>query len=1130
MTPKIFDDNIVEVIATSRGHMAGAPLRAPRTRSSKGAQESAAGDSGASKGAEAEPADDGEESDEEGESTYLVDHSFRTCSDQTGGITNAALLKFIMVVVHEDTGYIKLIPLTSKTAGVLVKAYQTAYDFFRRQGFSVLKERLDNECSIAFKEFLRTRDPPVKLELVQAHKHRANPAERAIRTAKEHLISALAGVDPGCPKEAYKHFLPQIEIQVNILRPSKHDAGCSAYFAMHGRNYDFIQKPMAPLGTRCEVYSYPSSKERTATLAEHSEPAWYVGPAPDSSRSFTVFTDTTYAIRVSDAVAFFPTAAITPRFTAVDILAAVAADVKAVSESFALTQATTAGPRARTEQETPSMLIGANGVPAQSEQESPPSTTSGGTTESREQATPRGTANSDASAAPEQATPRSSVSSGPPSTVAEESTPHRPVSTAVISAPAQTEQAPPSSSATSGPPGEHAEESTLQHPGGSTTSALRPAVATVSKLAELMQLYDLYPNAPLQQQHMEALREAATAATGALQQAASKIEAEDSDVTAAIDLRAATKSAIDSFAQIGSALLTRTATGRALAATATASPLQTDYTVGSRSFVDNAPKTYRQAVQGPDAAAWIQANTDNFVKEFETGSMRIVDECRGPPAFYKLALKVKEDLDKKKIYVIKGTYGNNVDHTPGYTHNYAAGMDLFKFLCYVLVNEGTQAVTADISHFYLNSKLPEPAWMRIKFDQLTEEIIARYNLERYRSQGHINVEVINCIYGHPLSGRIAFVDLVAHLHAAGYSHCPTYPALFRSLTGQLLFCVATDDFFIVPKRGFQHEVDKLLQVLRQHYDIKTDDKGANYLGFNIAHSKKRGEVKLSMPGANQQIQERFAEHLQGVAAKSTPAAPVDIVYGQSVQYEPVDTSPPLDAARKQLLMEIVGCKMYVARAVQYDVLTATCKLASEQAHATDATWKKALHLLSYDKDHLEPHLTFKAESMMLHGYCDASYLSEAGSRSRGGDFSYIGHPYPAPPNAAIEPHSQVLKCVLTSAAQAEHAELFEFAQDIVAQRQLLEWAGYIQDFPTPIYEDNQATYAIVHKAIKQRKSKSWAMRDHATQEMQAQRVIDVTKIPGADQLADYFTKNNPPALHAARTPLFVTYPAKPSIH
>ena len=218
-------------------------------------------------------------------------------------------------------------------------------------------------------------------------------------------------------------------------------------------------------------------------------------------------------------------------------------------------------------------------------------------------------------------------------------------------------------------------------------------------------------------------------------------------------MRAATKSTIESFAQLGVALLARTANGRALAATATASPLQTEYTVGSQNVADNTPTTYRQAFRGPDAAAWIQANTENYIKEFETGSLRVVDECRGPPAFYKLAMKVKEDLDGRKIRVIKGTYGNNVDHTPGYTHNYAAGMDLFKFLCYVLVNEGTQAVTADISHFYLNSKLPEPAWMRIKFEQLTEEIIGRYNLERYRSQGFVNVEVVNCIYGHPLVAR-----------------------------------------------------------------------------------------------------------------------------------------------------------------------------------------------------------------------------------------------------------------------------------------------------------------------------------------------------------------------------------------
>ena len=98
VTPKIFDDNIVEVVATTRGHMAGAPLRVPRTRSSKGApKEAAAADSGASKGEEQTDQGDGGESDDDGlETTYLVDHSFRTSSDQTGNIQNAALLKSIM--------------------------------------------------------------------------------------------------------------------------------------------------------------------------------------------------------------------------------------------------------------------------------------------------------------------------------------------------------------------------------------------------------------------------------------------------------------------------------------------------------------------------------------------------------------------------------------------------------------------------------------------------------------------------------------------------------------------------------------------------------------------------------------------------------------------------------------------------------------------------------------------------------------------------------------------------------------------------------------------------------------------------------------------------------------------------
>ena len=53
------------------------------------------------------------------------------------------------------------------------------------------------------------------------------------------------------------------------------------------------------------------------------------------------------------------------------------------------------------------------------------------------------------------------------------------------------------------------------------------------------------------------------------------------------------------------------------------------------------------------------------------------------------------------------------------------------------------------------------------------------------------------------------------------------------------------------------------------------------------------------------------------------------------------------------------------------------------------------------------------------------------------------------------------------------------------------------------------------------------MRAHYTQELQELGVIDVIKIDGKDQLADYFTKNNPPTLHKERTPHFVQYTAKP---
>ena len=105
---------------------------------------------------------------------------------------------------------------------------------------------LDNECSEDFKEAIR--DNQMTYELVPPDDHRRNTAERAIQTAKSHIISVLCGCDPNFPRHLWDLLLPQMEIQLNLLRQSRTAPNVSAY-AHHYGAYDFNAHPLAPLGT-----------------------------------------------------------------------------------------------------------------------------------------------------------------------------------------------------------------------------------------------------------------------------------------------------------------------------------------------------------------------------------------------------------------------------------------------------------------------------------------------------------------------------------------------------------------------------------------------------------------------------------------------------------------------------------------------------------------------------------------------------------------------------------------------------------------------------------------------------------------------------------------------------------------
>ena len=86
--------------------------------------------------------------------------------------------------------------------------------------------------------------------------------------------------------------------------------------------------------------------------------------------------------------------------------------------------------------------------------------------------------------------------------------------------------------------------------------------------------------------------------------------------------------------------------------------------------------------------------------------------------------------------------------------------------------------------------------------------------------------------------------------------------------------------------------------------------------------------------------------------------------------------------------------------------------------------------LDYTASQEEAAITYHASDMLLACHSDASYLSEPGGRNRSGGNFYLSSNAAIPANnGAILNIAQIIKAVMTSAAEAEIGEMYINARE-----------------------------------------------------------------------------------------------------
>ena len=469
----------------------------------------------------------------------------------------------------------------------------------------------------------------------------------------------------------------------------------------------------------------------------------------------------------------------------------------------------------------------------------------------------------------------------------------------------------------------------------------------------------------------------------------------------------------------------------------------------------------------------------------------------------------------------RATFGGNLIHYPDDVGTPTADLLLIKiFLNSVISTDGARFAMADLSNFYLCTPMPRPEFGRVKLSDIPEEIIVEYKLREIATPDEwVYFRADKTHYGLPQAGSLSHDLLEKRLNQEGYFKSLVVPGLWKHKTRNIQFVLVVDDFGI--KYVKRDDLDHLVAVLRRYYDVSVDIDGKEFVKIELDWDYKKREVHLSMEPYLQKALRQF-DNVVPTKRQDSPYPHVEPKYGAKVQFAEYDTSPVVGKEGQTHIQKVNGKFLWYGRAVDPTTLVPLSALASQQSKPTQHTLDKAQHFLDYMATQEPAVLTYRKSDMILAVHSDAGYLNEDNARSRAGGHHFLSEDVPLPPNnGAIHNVAEIIKAVMSSAAEAETGALYINARKAVEIRNILDELGHKQP-PTPIQTDNSTAEGIVNNRVQPKRTKAMDMRFHWLRDRANQKQFRFYWRPGTTNRGDYFTKHHPAAHHRNMRPELLT--------
>ena len=971
---------------------------------------------------------------------------------------------YVLITVFKN--YIRYTPFQSRSAEDYNTAFSSVLTFFKLHGQKLHIIRMDNEAaqqSSLLKAAFVSAD--VTVEYVAPGDHRTLLAERAIRTAKNHVISILAGADKLYPQSLWDESLEYAELTLNALRPFHNDINISAFQGIFGHTYNVSRHPLCVFGTKALAFNPPNER---GSWSHHGTPVFYLGPVMDGYRTHRCYDITTRKKSNSNNCAFYHDKLLLPGSSLGDRLHASISDLNETIRQINV-QHLIREDKQDLFRTTSSSLM--DNIKALSEIFIMP---------------PR---NLSAEAIAPIVDPQASQVQRVvvPPQVDE-------VQRVALNAPqlaqhhhhhdhlAAIPQVPPGFEP-------------LQQANQYEPVAQRTRSRTHNSLTNFIDEDDFPVRSVIECERV------ISNDTGDECCVVKRVDVPHNQDINDLPISAGPPKDRLNLDDFGNPLTYNTAMAdpdrhdRFLAAG------ETEWT----KFLDK----YKclEGVLFQDIPTDRRADITYLSHQVKEKFQMVTEE-------YQARVRICAGGDKT--------------HYDGDRSSHVAAMPAIKILLNSVVSTpGAKFATIDIVDFYLMHPLDRPEYVKIAANKIPQNILNRYHLHQFVDpKDFIYFKCNRTLWGLPQAGLISNKSLVKVLTNAGYVECPHTLGLMTHNTRSTAFSLVVDDFGI--KYLHQDDLDHLESTIRNAgYDLRINVKGDKYLGYKITHDTHKKEIILDMETYVKKGLNRFCPHGTPPHANSAVLCSALKFDKQGPIVEEHHDEDDFEAAsqeQKQFVQEVIGYFSYYAIAQDCTRRYACNIISQQQAHPTQRTLKQVDRMLGYIAAHPDNKLVFRASDMQLKFQCDGSHNSQPGAKGIAASYYYMGdEDDPLRLNGAIDVLCKVIPIVTGSAGETEYCTLFMAGQRSCPHIATLNDLGHKQLATTAII-DNDFAFGICNDKIKEKRSKSIDLRIHWMRDRVRQGQFNIIWKKGITNVADFFTKPQPAYKHKEFMRLFMRVP------